>query len=187
MLKAIALYDSLSRLNDKAETLIFLGEILYFDEKYSIALKYLQEAENIAHQIGDKTLLAQSYEIKAIIYLDGLADKKSGKSYLLKSNAILLNADKLNILTQNYISLATFHLENKNIDSLLFFIEKGEITLNKTENIKSNAKIYFQHSLTSLKGTGYARIGKLDTAKSFIEQSLPFFLENENWYDVAWS
>lgn len=186
MLKALALYDHLNLRSAKVQTLNFLGEIIYFDKEYTTALKYLQEAENIAIQIKDEELLAQVFETKALIYIDGLVDIASAKSYLLKSNDLLVKTKSLNLLVHNYSNLAAFYVENNILDSSLLFIKKGEVMLSKLEDARSNNSIYLQHSFTSLKGTCYAKAGKVDTAKLFIKQSLPFFIENENWYDVAW-
>ena len=44
-----------------------------------------------------------------------------------------------------------------------------------------------RHNFSAIKGTCYAEAGKTDTAKLFIEHSLPYFIENKNWYSVAWS
>jgi len=185
--RAIVLYDSLDLQYDKAESLVHLGEIHYFDRNYSKAIKYLHEAENIANQIKDKKLLGIVYETKALIFIDGLEAKEIGKSFLLKSNHLLKETDRTDLLGQSYINLATFYIEHNNVDSSLLFIEKGENLLNKLDHPKENISIYQQYRFTALKGTAYTKIGKIDTAKLFIEQSLPFFIENENWYAVAWS
>jgi len=187
MLNAIALYDSADIQNDKAETLIFLGEIHYFNKDYSTALKRLQEAENIAIDIKDKLLLGLVYETKSLIFDNGLKDKKLGESYILKSNEIFKEIGHLNLLIDNYLRIATFYLENDGIDNAFEYINKGESILGNLDKSKENARIYLQNSFTSLKGSCYAKIGQLDTAKLFIEESLPFFIENENWYSVAWS
>jgi len=185
MKRAVAIYDSLGLEEEVVETLNFLGEVFFFEEKYSLALKHLQDAENIATKINDKKLLAFIYETKSFIYSDGLEDKELGKSYLLKSNKIFKEIETPKYLVNNYLRLASFYSENNKIDSALFFIEKGEAKLPLIKH--SSLKSYLQHNLTGVKGTCYAITGKLDTAKLFIEESIAFFKANENWYSVAWA
>lgn len=182
---ALAIYDSLGLSEAIIETLLLMGEVYYFDEKYSTALKYFQKAENIAIQNRDSTLLAIAFENIAYIYIDGLADNQSGREYLLKSNSILKKAGTSKKLIQNYLGLASFYVRNNEVDSALLFLEEGENILNKLDSSKLN--IYMRHDFSSLKGTCYAKIGKVDTAKFFIEKCLPFFIENKNWYSVAWA
>lgn len=186
MLNALVLYDSLELPKDKAETLNALGEIYYFDEEYRTALKYFQEVEDLAILLNDQSLLALSYQNKAYIYIDGLEDKTLGKKYLLKCNTILEKENAaLSHLIENYLGLATFFIEIEKTDSALLFIAKGEARLQEME--RPALQLYLQHSFSSIKGTCYAKTGELDTAEFFIEQSLPFFIENENWYSVAWA
>ncbi len=183
--KALALYDSLDLSEAKIETFILLGEVYYFDEEYATALKYFQQAENIAIQNKDSTLLAIAFENIAYIYIDGLEDNQSGRDYLLRSNDILKKAGISKKLIQNYLGIASFYLRNNEADSALIFLAEGENILSKLDS--SMVNIYMRHDFSSLKGTCYAKLGKVDTANFFIEKSLPFFIENENWYSVAWA
>lgn len=187
MLRAIAIYDSLDLQSEKAETLAFLGEILYFDKNYSTALQYIQKAEHIAIQINDKTLLGLIYEAKALIYMDGLGDKELGKLYLLKGNSIFKETEDLAYLIENQLRIATFYVENNKVDSSLLFIKQGEASLTKLNSSKLSTQVYMKHNFSALKGTCYSKTEKIDTAKLFIEQCLPFFIKNENWYSVAWA
>ena len=109
--------------------LIDIGNIFYEGDDFENALKYYNNAEEVA-------ILKKQYHALAVINVNyGLIDVEKGKFekalfYLRKSNSYRFKAENIKMIADNYLKMAAIYLKMKQPDSCLFFIQKAQYYYN---------------------------------------------------------
>jgi len=103
-----------------------------------------------------------------------LLDDIEQAEYLLNS-AIKNHELPLEDLADEFMNLAHAYYKKQNYGKSSALYERALMTLPKDENLKAEIKNYLGRAL-------YMQ-GDYQRAKSYLEESLPFIKDNEEWYD----
>ena len=157
----------------KAMAMVNLGADYCFKGDYFKSLEYLDLAENILNEFPHKSIEADLYYFKAIVYAS-IDQLQKANDFALKSLNLYNEINEMEMVGALYTIISGIYVDLGDKQKGFDYAEKAYLNALEREDISSIAG-----NLNNL-GSQYHEIGNLDSAYSFMRKAIKLNKKNNN-------
>jgi serine phosphatase RsbU (regulator of sigma subunit) len=167
-----------NNIDNEAYVLSEIGIIYSYQGKNDTALKYLDDAIEIAKQSSDSLSLSRYFNNKAYV-LKNTGRTEEAVTYYLKSLKIKENIGDLKLLSTAYLNIGYVYYQDVSLEKGMYYYRKA-MSCSKEIGDKGGMAIILNNM-----AFGYKKMNKIDSAKIMFLQALTYAEEVENYSSMA--